>query len=267
MLTSIVLLLLSVSACSYATQATSGKSYIEKYSGALDSVATLSQSMTFAEQLQQAAAVEPTLKFPARIGLARVSRGGLIDIPAEELEQWTQLHTDLGSRFGRFVPLNGLAQSMTQAAINADRANEHRTTNGINQIRLLAARQHLDAVLLYEVFSESETDHNLLAFTDFTLIGMAVFPSRTIRAKGFARAALIDVVQGYPYATTQAGTKERSVVAVPRYERDVRPKLTSKVEFEAAEKLIEDTGTMFKELRADLAESRLLRRAGKEPRR
>ena len=74
----------------------------------------------------------------------------------------------------------------------------------INRIRLGSARQHLDVVLIYEVFSKTDKSMNPLSIADITLIGGYLLPSKNIKAEGLANAILIDVMQGYPYGSAQA---------------------------------------------------------------
>ena len=67
---------IGLSACSTTSQVTSGNEYLMRH----DTVGTASieEGKDFEETLRKVAAVEPTLKFPARIGLARIDNYNLI---------------------------------------------------------------------------------------------------------------------------------------------------------------------------------------------
>jgi hypothetical protein len=73
----------------------------------------------------------------------------------------------------------------------------------IAKIRLGAARQHLDAVLLYEVYGKSSRSSNPLSVADLTILGAYLSPGQTLEAEGYAKALLLDVRNGYPYGTAE----------------------------------------------------------------
>jgi len=68
------------------------------------------------QRVREVANVEPILRFPARIGLARIgienSRPTLIPPPAEEAKAWVDLAEDLGPEYGEFVPISPLIAAM-----------------------------------------------------------------------------------------------------------------------------------------------------------
>ncbi len=70
--------------------------------------------------------------------------------------------------------------------------------------QLGAARQYLDAVLIYEVFSRENSESNILTVRILTIIGGYILPSKAVAIEGFANALLIDVLQAYPYGTASA---------------------------------------------------------------
>ena len=47
-----------------------------------------------------------------------------------------------------------------------------------------------------------------LNLADLTIIGAYLFPSRVVRARGYASALLVDVRNGYPYGTAAAVVKD-----------------------------------------------------------
>lgn len=197
-----------LTACSQTTQTTSGRAYLDQYQYAdTDSVGENTQGLTFDQQVREVAKVEPILKFPARIGLARIDRGRLTAVPGDEIEAWMETREKLGDKFGEFIPVNPLIANMVSQSVDL------KNYNVINKIRLGAARQHLDAVLIYEVYSKSETNKNALAVADLTIIGGYLLPSRAETTEGFATALLIDVLQGYPYGTAQASVDKQKAIS------------------------------------------------------
>ena len=75
-------------------------------------------------------------------------------------------------------------------------------------IRLGAARQHLDVVLIYESFGKSQDRSNPLAITKLALIGYFL-PTENIEAEGLAQAVLVDVRNGYHYGSAPRRRRSR----------------------------------------------------------
>jgi hypothetical protein len=167
----------------------------------------------FRAQLRAAAAVEPQLRFPARIGIARIENGKLSAIPAEESEAWLKTAQKLGPRFGEFVPVSPLIAELV-ASEQAPRtvSYESRLAETVKKLRLGAARQHVDAVLVYEVAGHANDRATVLSITDLSIVGLFVVPSRHLEAEGFATALLLDVRNGYPYGTATARAGDSNLV-------------------------------------------------------
>lgn len=180
-------------------QTTSGRDYISKYA---------SQTGTFSSpdidrEVMEVANVEPNLHFPARIGLAKLFNGQMVNLSSDEFEAWLEAKNQLGVRFGDFVPVSALiAESVYNAP--AQGSNSVRASELLRKVRLGAARQHIDVVLIYEVFSKTNTRSLSSAVADWTIIGGYIVPTREIETTGFANALLIDVRTGYPYGTASA---------------------------------------------------------------
>jgi hypothetical protein len=178
--------ILALGACAHSTQLTSGAEYLAATGpgiGAIDA------------GIAAVAAVEPNLHFPARIGVARVVNGALSTPTAEEAEGFAAL-AQRQSGLGAFVPVSPLVAAMVAPA---------REGSGvIADIRLAAARQHLDYLLVYEIGVRSAERDTPFAIADVTLIGGAFLPTRSIRVAGVGQAMLIDVRNGYPYGTASA---------------------------------------------------------------
>ena len=99
----VIALTLALAGCDHSVQTTSGADYLSGYvkSG-------LIEETDIDRRVREVAAIEPNLRFPARIGLARVDEGGLSAIPSAEAEAWAAAAERLGPAFGTFVPVNRL---------------------------------------------------------------------------------------------------------------------------------------------------------------
>jgi hypothetical protein len=241
-----------LAACSHNTQTTSGTDYLLGHYADPTQTAAAGTLPSFEETLRQVAAVEPTLRFPARIGLAKIDHGQLSALTEDEVKLWTDSFERLGPSYGEFVPVNPLVERLVETGlVEKGILPKTGTTNIIQKIRLGAARQHLDAVLIYEVYSKSSSRSNALRLTDLTIIGAFLFHSRDIETEAFGAAMLIDVLQGYPYGTvsTTASEKEATTlygkwdVADPQADREC---------LAAVEKLTAESEQMFSELKGKL---------------
>lgn len=216
-----LLLVTALGACAASHQSTSGADYLARYappgptpqqvdaSGAV--VEEIAADPGVDELVRKVAAVEPILRHPARIGLARLQYGRLAAPAAEDEALWRGIatrHAALGA-FTIVDPL--IAQLVVSAAGDwLDDSGRRRLSDAITEIRLGAARQHLDAALIYEVSTRATKDFTPLAFADVTLVGGAILPTRVIEADAQARAILIDVRNGYPYGTASAVADEET---------------------------------------------------------
>ena len=143
-----------LAACSPSFQTTSGAEFIAARPGFID------------PEIAAAAAVEPDLRFPARIGVARLTSYGRLSIPSgEEMATFGQIAAI--SQLGAVVPLTSFAFDVERHGSRLDQID----------LREIAARQHADYLLIYQ----------------FNTSGRV----------GLAEAAFIDVRNGYIYANTQ----------------------------------------------------------------
>ena len=257
----------ALSACSHSIQTTSGEQYLAEYdhmagySGA-GSVAGSPGNVAMSDaMIREAAAVEPILRFPARLGLARLEGGHLTGIPEREIALWhdlAQSHRNLGE----FVPVSPVIAHFTAGVVRANElrrncagSSKHcRTFNAsdvVSKIRLGAARQHVDAVLIYSIGSTSRQTDSPLAFADFTLIGSAILPTRNLEAHGVAEALLIDVRNGYPYGTVRAEA-DLSRLSDTWGARGKQEVLREKASFQVVEKLLPEVEQMLGKLRTEL---------------
>jgi hypothetical protein len=140
-----------------------------------------------------------------------------------------------------------VAPASTQGCSHSDSAREV-----VETVRLAAARQHIDAVMIYEVDSTADSRNNPLSIADWTLIGAFVLPSQDVKAQGIAQAMLIDVRNGYPYGTIQATADDKTVAsrfANHEAERD----LAKRVETAAVSNLAREAQDLMREVRLKLA--------------
>ena len=105
--------------------------------------------------------------FPARLGIARLHNGRLSAIPPGEGAYWLALRKG-AEEYGEFVEISPLAASFALTAAGAQPAGAASRPrpygsapmpaglHPIQQIRIGAARQHVDAVFVYEVFTKSD---------------------------------------------------------------------------------------------------------------
>ena len=236
-----------LAACSTTMQTTSGQDWLHAIPTAQ---AGSPPGSSIDQQVRAAADVEPLLRFPARIGVARIGRDGLTAIPAAENDAWIALGRNLGAGYGEFVPISPLvAGILSPAYATTDHPSQTRMT--IDTIRLAAAREHLDAVLIYDVDSTADSKNNPLSIADWTLIGAFVLPSQDVKAQGVAEAALIDVRNGYHYGTIQAIADDKALAA--RFaNQEAEKTLAERVKVAAVENLTRETRGLVESLKARL---------------
>jgi len=246
-----ITLITVLSACSSHIQTTSGQSYLQDYDSfeSSSAQAETDNTQSIDSLVKQVAAVEPTLRFPARIGVARIERGQLSSIPGEEVALWEKSKQNLGDHFGQFVPISPLVADMVTTSLN----KKDRYLGVVDKIRLGAARQHLDAVLIYEVYSREDSKSNFLSIANLTIIGAYILPSKSVETQGFANALLIDVIQGYPYGTAEASL-EKSEMTTTFGRSDKQHELANEIKTEVTGKLVKEVEVMFKNLKLALHE-------------
>ena len=215
---------LTLGACAqHGAQVTSGKTYLSKYQPIQsqsqpviertvrrtgteteiveDRIDTISADAL----VRQAADIEPLLNLPARIGLARIEGGALTTIPNRESQIWMSM----ASRYrglGTFIAVDPFVANYAAATVlpQDDRALRRDAGNVITTIRLGAARQHMDAVLIYEVGARTRMRGDFAGLPIVHVLGDAPLPATEIEQEGVARAFLMDVRNGYPYGIASA---------------------------------------------------------------
>lgn len=138
---------------------------------------------------------EAPLKLPARIGIARIAGGAIVDIPPSELRAWEIMNDRLAPALGELVPINrivvGLAAPPPASVNNGPTMVQHI----VNCLRQTGARQRVDAVLIYEVALAAETNTTPWTLLDLTGIAAVLGTSRS-HATSHASAVLVDVRNG-----------------------------------------------------------------------
>ena len=237
-LVTLTLSALALAGCANTVQTTSGAAYRAARPG----FDPKQSGSAIDQQVDQAAAIEPLLRFPARLGLARIQNGAVVAVPPREADAWIAFahdHADLGT----FVPIIPL---LTQLAPR----NPGSASVG-DTVRLAAARQHVDAVLIYSVAGSRADNASPLSIADLTIIGAYLVPSRTVKGEATASALLVDVRNGYPYGTATATASADGFVPSVGSGSQAREKLED-AEVAAVGKLAAEVGIMAGKLQADL---------------
>lgn len=257
---------LGLAACgNKSTQYSSGADYLSNYAqpvvassqGAVPSGAAL----TLDEAVRQVASVEPTLRFPAKIGIARIERGKLTAIPPAEAQAMLASLDD-GGRYGTFTAVDPLTARLARDSVGRKTYGKYGNPLGdglgsvLSTVRIGAARQHLDAVLIYEVGVRGNTRNTGLAFADLTIIGGAILPTRSLTAKAVANAALIDVRNGYRYGSASAEKDVEKLFTSWGSEKRAE-ELRNEVAAQAVEQLVPEVEAMFTELESKMARAQI----------
>lgn len=253
----------SLAACDHYVQTTSGREYLSRYEQSKNVNAESAASTVAADDqaVREIANVDPQLRFPARIGIARIFDGQMTAIPADEALQWRHLADTLGPDYGEFVPISPLVAALAAGSVSNAATKRNRWDGNVEEtvraIRFGAARQHVDAVLIYEVYADSDVETNVLAVTKLILIGYFMAPSEEITANGFANAMLVDVRNGYVYGYAQSNSDKavKSLSTSVGESAEVR-QAESTARGRAVSRLVVDVEDMTRELRLQLAERR-----------
>ena len=259
---------LLVTACESYTQTTSGAAYLDRYA----EQASAAAGGAMDADIRAAADVEPTLTFPARIGIARIDHGRMTPVPRAEAEAWLAMAERLGPDWGQFVPISPLVVALAAPQRSAPNAGygwdwqsremqcqdwQYCMAQTVNEIRVGAARQHVDAILLYETSSKGESTSNPLAITKLVLVGFFIAPSENAEAEGFAQALLVDVRNGYTYGFASAVAEDAAFTLSTSLNSDeALASVLDEAKTAAAIELTTEVEQMARNLRVELAEKR-----------
>ncbi len=262
----VLILAVSVAACETRTQYSSGAEYLSSMRAvptAEDTTGSRAVESNDAidRAVSNAAAVEPNLVFPARLGLARIYRGRLTAIPRDEGTAWRTLAEKLGADYGEFVPISPLVAEMASSAAGASIASmKHDRLRVIDKIRIGAARQHVDAVLVYETTGTVDDQDNFLSIANWTIIGAAILPSSEVKVRAVAQAMFIDVRNGYPYGTAQSIIEDETLTTAFDT-RDQKKRLYRKASVAVVAQLADDVADMMNDLYIKSLKARVARNA------
>lgn len=241
---------LALGACSSFVQTTSGEEYLARATAI---------GVDISDELKAAAGVEPILAFPARIGVARIEYGKLTDIPGDEWDALAAALDGEPAARNEYVPVSLFVTDLVaprEPDIGPGAMNRSDIRRDIIQrLQIGGARQHLDAILVYEVYGRSDTRRNDLAVADLTIIGAYLAPSRKATAEPHASALLFDVRNGYPYGAASA-TVERGQRAPAVYAGKRADDLLRETQGAAVADLAPKLADMMTELERDLARKR-----------
>ena len=240
----LVLSLASVGCQSHSVQMTSGKKYLSNYTN-YDATETNASDLN--EEVKAIASIEPSIQFPSRIGLVKLFNGRITNLSVEEIEAWEELRRTMGATFGDFIPVSPMIAEMVYTPRETNSKSKGNPSDIFRKVRLGAARQHLDHVLIYEVFSETKTTKLASSVANWTIIGGYFVPSREIETAGFANALLLDVRNGYPYGTASATLNATEFSASQTY-RDNSRNLSDKNQVSTVIKLIPEVQQMMEKL-------------------
>lgn len=195
------------------------------------------------QAVMEAARASPELRFPARFGLARIEGGRVTAVPPQEADVWIAMMREQGARFGEFVAINPLLGHFGVAAESGFGA--------VDRIRIAAARQHVDAVLIYEARSNWHTRSTPLSVFDITLVGSFLMPSTISRGQAVASAMLLDVRNGYPYGNANANAED-STFGASMGSNDRARGVAELAKVEAVRRLAVNVTAMMDELKTRL---------------
>lgn len=239
-----------------ASQSTTGDDQLGRFAAE----AAVAKGQAIDPAARRAILSEPALRFPARIGLARLETGAVSAVPQGEADAWLAMVQDLGPGWGELVPIGPLEVALIAAPGNgvADCRPDGPGTRSpcdpsdsavlLGDIRRAAARQRLDAVLIYEVVGESRHGADPSAVGELAPVSALLRLIAAGGPAGHAQGVLMDARHGAVYGFAASGTADGTDDG-PSGERAGT----------AVAALARETGMMLRELRIELAEARAAR--------
>lgn len=243
---------LALAGCAATVQTGSGRDYLAR-TDYVPPAPGKGATPSVDRAVYEAASTEPLLRFPARLGLARIAGGALTAVPPAEADHWLALMREFGPSYGEFVPISPL---VVELAAGPTRYDDARSV--VDRIRIGAGRQQVDAVLVYEVTGTSKDQLTPLSVLDLTVVGAFLVPSRSVGGQARANAMLVDVRNGYPYGTASA-TAEAGGLSTNAGSTDRSQALTETAQAEAVRKLTGEIRGMLVRLKSELDTRELTR--------
>ena len=250
---------LALAACTTTVQSSSGQDYLRRMDQGVANLAAPTANGQV-DAIRAAASVEPLLRFPAKIGIARIENGTLTPIPDAEMAAFAGVLEETGGAYADFVPLNLLVTAMAvpEEQLGAISGGYYGPSNAmirarraVDAIRVGAARQHMDAVMIYEVFGTADTKQSALSVGDLTILGAFLLPGREVDAVGHAEGILIDVRNAYPYLTASE-TVTRDGLAASARSRKRGEALKAEAQLRAVEDMAATLPAAFAKLAVEL---------------
>lgn len=254
---------MALAACGTTVQTSSGQDYLARTNAPTAPILTASDAPPPAadaqvDAIRAAASVEPLLRFPAKIGIARIEDGALTPIPDAEMAAFAGVLEQTGGAYGEFAPLNLLVTAMAVpedqlGALTGGRGGPPllRARRAVDAIRIGAARQHMDAVMVYEVFGTSDARQSALSVGDLTILGAFLLPGREVDAVGHVQGLLVDVRNAYPYLTSSE-TVTRDGLAATMRSRKRGEELKAAAQLAAVEDMAATLPAAFAKLSVEL---------------
>lgn len=239
--------------CNAQTQMTSGSDYLARYGNNTPQVQSGQggKPLSLDEEVVKAATIEPNLHFPMRIGLVRIENGQLTGIPEDEFTLWSDLGAKLGGHYGQFVVIDPLgAEFAAQAVSSGQEQQMSPLQHVVRLVRVGAARQHADAVLVYETKSTANKEDTPLQLLNWTIVGYYLAPSTSVHAQAITNALFLDVRNGYPYATLQ-GVGNSDTLTPSNTSRDAMLNHQVISRAESVKNLVEQIEPALKKLEAE----------------
>ncbi len=258
-LAGLLCLVLVLAACGTSGQTPSGQGYLSSFQ---PQVARETQAFND-PGLGAAANAEPALTFPARIGLARLEDGTLSPMPQIEAEAWLAMAKDLGPGWGEFVPISPMMVALGDPSAGsredcdepsdstASPCGSPAIASTVRDIRLGAARQHVDAVLIYEVFATNDRRSDSFAGSFSDLLGSLQAPGGSTGTEGRSQGLLVDVGTGYTYGFVSAVVDDAAAARLTSNASGRTARTAAVVEIAGKAR------DMFRDLRLRLAERRI----------
>lgn len=231
-----------------SVQHSSGIDYLHRFQSDVAGLDRKSNVSKLDPEIWNAASAEPILRFPAKIGLARIEDGRITDIPEEETLDW-QLLSERSAAVTKFEHLNLIGLKKFRQPYWRPNIKEPSLTKSI---RIAAARQHLDAIIVYEIDAKTRKNNTVLAIADLTIVGGAILPTRVINSEASARMSILDVRNGYNYGSA-AVVSELKKFSTSWGSNERRVEIENSAKKEAYTDLSIKTETMLSELATKMA--------------
>jgi len=172
------------------------------------------------------------------------------------MDAWLVLSENKAEKIGKIIPLSLLMAKFSPSRVAlAPSANRFDSAENIERaICLGAARQNLDAVMIYEVYGKNKSSKNALSIANLSIIGAYILPTQRLNAVGHASAVLIDTRNGYPYLTASKTITEDTLSTLIQ-KNNQGDHLKQTVKTLVVQSLVEELFPAISQLKSDLEKS------------